>query len=444
MTDLLLRGGTLINEGGRTEQDILVRNGRIENIAPSLSPSANCKELDVSGKWILPGLIDDQVHFREPGLTHKACIHTESQAAVAGGVTTYFEMPNVSPPTLNMERIEEKCTIAKRDSLANYAFFLGASNENLEAVKSADPEKIAGVKVFMGSSTGNMLVDEEKVLEGIFRNAPTIIATHCEDTPMILANEEQAKMKYGEEVPFSEHGNIRSREACLKSSSMAVELAKRENAKLHVLHITTEEELKLFEAGNPRITAEACVHHLWFEDQSYTTLGSLIKCNPAIKKASDRDAIRKAVNDGRISILATDHAPHTWEEKQGTYFNAPSGLPLIQHTLLLMLEMCEQNCFSPELIVERACHAPARLFQVEERGYLREGYWADIVVVDPEGKTEVKDSQLFSKCGWSPFSHLTFTNSVETTIVSGQIAYHQGELNMECRGQRAEFSKERR
>ena len=444
MTDLLLRGGILINEGGRTEQDILIRNGRIENIGPSLSPSVNCKELDVSGKWILPGLIDDQVHFREPGLTHKACIHTESQAAVAGGVTTYFEMPNVSPPTLDMDRIEEKCAIAKRDSLANYAFFLGASNENLEAVKSADPEKIAGVKVFMGSSTGNMLVDEETVLEGIFRNSPTIIATHCEDTPMILANEEQAKIKYGEEVPFSEHGNIRSREACLKSSSMAVELAKRENAKLHVLHVTTEEELGLFEAGHSRITAEACVHHLWFEDQSYTTLGSLIKCNPAIKKASDRDAIRGAVNDGRISILATDHAPHTWEEKQGTYFNAPSGLPLIQHTLLLMLEMCEQNCFSPELIVERACHAPARLFQVEERGYLREGYWADIVVVDPTGKTQVKDSQLFSKCGWSPFSQATFTNSIETTIVSGKIAYHQGALNMDCRGLRAEFSKERR
>ena len=368
MTDLLLRGGTLINEGTRTEQDILVRNGRIENIGPSLSPASNCKELDVSGKWILPGLIDDQVHFREPGLTHKACIHTESQAAVAGGVTTYFEMPNVSPPTLDMQRIEEKCAIAKRDSLANYAFFLGASNENLEAVKSSDPSKIAGVKVFMGSSTGNMLVDEETVLEGIFRNSPTIIATHCEDTPMILANEEQARQKHGEEVPFSEHGIIRSREACLKSSSLAVELAKRENAKLHVLHITTQEELKLFESEHDRITAEACVHHLWFEDQSYTTLGSLIKCNPAIKKASDRDAIRQAVKDGRISILATDHAPHTWEEKQGTYFNAPSGLPLIQHTLLLMLEMCEHNCFSPELIVERACHAPARLFQVEDAG----------------------------------------------------------------------------
>ena len=444
MTDLLLHGGTLINEGCRTEQNILVHNGRIKKIDPFISPTPNCKELDVSGKLILPGLIDDQVHFREPGLTHKASIHSESQAAVVGGVTTYFEMPNVSPPTLDMERIEEKCAIAERDSLANYAFFLGASNENLEAVKSADPQKIAGVKVFMGSSTGDMLVDEETILEGIFRNAPTIIATHCEDTPMILANEERARMKYGEEVPFSEHGRIRSREACLKSSSMAVELANRENAKLHVLHITTEEELKLFEAGNSRITAEACVHHLWFEDQSYSTLGSLIKCNPAIKMASDRDAIRQAVKDGRISVLATDHAPHTLEEKQGTYFNAPSGLPLIQHTLLLMLEMCEQNCFSPELIVERACHAPARLFQVRERGYLREGYWADLVVVDPAEKTQVKDSPLFSKCGWSPFSHLTFTNLIETTIVSGQIAYHQGELKMDCRGQRAEFSKERR
>ena len=444
MTDLLLHGGTLINEGCRTEQNILVHNGRIKKIDRFISPTPNCKELDVSGKLILPGLIDDQVHFREPGLTHKASIHSESQAAVVGGVTTYFEMPNVSPPTLDMERIEEKCAIAERDSLANYAFFLGASNENLEAVKSADPQKIAGVKVFMGSSTGDMLVDEETILEGIFRNAPTIIATHCEDTPMILANEERARMKYGEEVPFSEHGRIRSREACLKSSSMAVELANRENAKLHVLHITTEDELKLFEAGNSRITAEACVHHLWFEDKSYSTLGSLIKCNPAIKMASDRDAIRQAVKDGRISVLATDHAPHTLEEKQGTYFNAPSGLPLIQHTLLLMLEMCEQNCFSPELIVERACHAPARLFQVRERGYLREGYWADLVVVDPAEKTQVKDSPLFSKCGWSPFSHLTFTNSIETTIVSGQIAYHRGELKMDCRGQRAEFSKERR
>ena len=441
--DLVVRGGTCMTPSGPIDTDVGIRNGQIVHLG-AIAVGEGTEDIDASGLHVLPGVIDSQVHFREPGLTPKASIHTESQAAVVGGVTTYFEMPNVSPPTLDMKRIEEKCVIAKRDSLANYAFFLGASNENLEAVKSADPQKIAGVKVFMGSSTGNMLVDEETILEGIFRNAPTIIATHCEDTPMILANEERARMKYGEEVPFSEHGRIRSREACLKSSSMAVELANRENAKLHVLHITTEEELKLFEPGNSRITAEACVHHLWFEDQSYCTLGSLIKCNPAIKMASDRDAIRQAVKDGRISILATDHAPHTWEEKQGTYFNAPSGLPLIQHTLLLMLEMCEQNSFSPELIVERACHAPARLFQVRERGYLREGYWADLVVVDPTEKTQVKDSPLFSKCGWSPFSHLTFTNLIETTIVSGQIAYHQGELKMDCRGQRAEFSKERR
>lgn len=444
MTDLLISGGTLVNEGQKTENDLLIRNGRIESIGPVMPKPANCQVIDATGKLVLPGLIDDQVHFREPGLTHKACIQTEAQAAVAGGVTTFFEMPNVSPPTLSMERIEEKCAIANQDSLANYAFFLGASNENLENVKSADPALIAGIKVFMGSSTGNMLVDEETVLEGIFQHAPTIIATHCEDTPMILENEKLARHKHGANVPFSEHGNIRSREACLKSSSMAVELAKREGAKLHVLHITTEEELQLFESGHDRITAEACVHHLWFEEQSYATLGSLIKCNPAIKKGSDRDAIRRAVVDGRISILATDHAPHTWEEKQGTYFNAPSGLPLLQHTLLLMLEMCEQKCFTLELIVERACHTPALLFQVEERGFLREGYWADVVVVNPEAKTSVKDTELFSKCGWSPFPHLTFTNSIETTIVSGQVAYHQGKLQMDCRGQRAQFSKNRR
>ena len=444
MTDLLITGGTLVNEGKRSHEDVLIHNGRIESIAPSISAPPQCKVIEANGKLILPGLIDDQVHFREPGLTHKACIHTESMAAVAGGVTTYFEMPNVSPPTLSMEKIEEKCAIANRDSLANYAFFLGASNENLENVKSAETSKIAGIKVFMGSSTGNMLVDEEKVLEGIFRNAPTIIATHCEDTPTILSNEEIARKKFGEDVPFSEHGNIRSREACIKSSSMAVELAKRENAKLHVLHITTEEELNLFEAGHERITAEACVHHLWFEELSYSTLGSLIKCNPAIKKASDRDAIRRAVRDGRISILATDHAPHTWDEKQGNYFSAPSGLPLIQHSLLLMLEMCEQECFSIETIVERACHAPARLFQVKERGFLREGYWADIVIVNPLQNTSVQESELYSKCQWSPFPHMTFTNSIETTIVSGEIAYQEGELNNACRGKRVNFSRQRR
>jgi dihydroorotase len=343
-----------------------------------------------------------------------------------------------------MARLEEKREIARRDSVANYAFFLGASNDNMEAVKSADPTKIAGVKVFMGSSTGNMLVDEEKVLEEIFRHAPTPIATHCEDTPTILENEQAARAKYGEKVPFSQHPLIRSREACLTSSTLAVELARKEDARLHVLHISTEEELDLFTPGDPRITAEACVHHMWFEESSYASLGSQIKCNPAIKKDSDRQAIRQAVADGRISVLATDHAPHTWEEKQGTYFSAPSGLPLVQHTLLLMLEMVKQKDFSLETLVERACHAPARIFDVIDRGYLREGYWADIVLVNPNEKTVVDQNELFSKCGWSPFAGETFSHRIERTIVSGKTAYQKGQVVDNCRGLAVEFAKVRR
>ena len=434
----------MISDGLKVEADILIKNGRIEQIAPSITPPQNAEQIDAAGQWILPGLIDDQVHFREPGLTHKACIATEARAAVAGGVTTFFEMPNVSPPSLDMARLEEKRDIARRESVANYAFFLGASNDNLEAVKSADPTKIAGIKVFMGSSTGNMLVDEETVLEQIFRHAPTTIATHCEDTRTILANEQAAREKYGEQVPFSEHPYIRSREACLQSSTFATELAKREDARLHVLHISTEEELSLFTPGDPRITAEACVHHMWFEESSYATLGSQIKCNPAIKKDSDRLAIRKAVADGRISVLATDHAPHTWEEKQGAYFSAPSGLPLVQHTLLLMLEMMKQNDFSIETLVERACHAPARIFDVLDRGHLREGYWADLVLVNPNADTVVDQTTLFSKCGWSPFAGETFSHRIERTIVSGKTAYHMGQVVENCRGLAVEFAKVRR
>jgi dihydroorotase len=445
MNDLLIAGGTIVNEGQASEQDVLVRQGRIERIGPAITPpSSACEIIDASGKLVLPGLIDDQVHFREPGLTHKACIRTESRAAVAGGVTTFFEMPNVSPPTLDMDRVEEKCAIAARDSLANYAFFLGASNENVEAIKAADPAKIAGIKVFMGSSTGNMLVDEEEILEKIFRHAPAIIATHCEHTPTILENEKLTRDKFGEEVPFSEHPNIRSRGACLRSSSLAVELAKREGAKLHVLHITTAEELELFTPGHEKITAEACVHHLWFEESSYEKLGSLIKCNPAIKTAQDRSAIRQGVADGRISILATDHAPHTWEEKQGTYFHAPAGLPLIQHSLLLMLEMVRDGCFPVETVVERACHAPARIFDVRERGFLREGYWADLVVVDPERETVVDESELFSQCNWSPFSGTRFSHSIDSTVVSGQLAYSMGKLMEDQPGMRVEFASQRR
>lgn len=444
MGDLLITGGTLISDGKQEQADLYLKNGRIKNIGPSLAHSGNARVIEAGGKWILPGLIDDQVHFREPGLTHKACIATEARAAVAGGVTSFFEMPNVSPPTLGLERLEEKRAIARQKSAANFAFFLGASNDNIEAVKAADPTRIAGVKVFMGSSTGNMLVDEEKALEQIFRHAPTTIATHCEDTPTILENERLAREKYGEKVPFWEHPNIRSREACLLSSTLATELAKREKARLHVLHISTEEELNLFTPGDSRITAEACVHHLWFEESSYTTLGSQIKCNPAIKQLSDREAVRKAVKDGRISVLATDHAPHTWEEKQGTYFHAPSGLPLVQHTLLLMLEMVKQNCFSIETMVERACHAPARIFDVIDRGHLREGYWADLVIVNPGTETVVNNTELYSKCAWSPFAGERFSHRIEQTLVSGISAYENGKVQEDCQGQAVEFAKDRR
>ncbi|MEL0004971.1 MAG: amidohydrolase family protein, partial [Opitutales bacterium] len=323
-------------------------------------------------------------------------------------------------------------------------FLLGAINENLEAVKSAATTRISGIKIFMGSSTGNMLVDEEAVLENIFRHAPTTIATHCEDTPTILANEEAAKKKYNNDAPLWEHPNIRSREACLKSSTLATELAKREKARLHFLHISTEEELNLFTPGDARITAEACVHHLWFEESSYATHGSRIKCNPAIKKESDRRAIREAVKDGRISVLATDHAPHTLEEKREPYFRAPSGLPLVQHTLLLMLEMVKQGCFSLETVVERACHAPARIFDVLDRGHIREGYWADLVIVDPRSRTAVRDTEIFSKCGWSPFDNERFSHRIDQTIVSGKTAYLNGKIRENCRGEAVEFASDRR
>lgn len=444
MSAFLITGGKIVNEGTVEEKDLLVKDGRIERLDDSISPSPGTEVVDAGGKLILPGLIDDQVHFREPGLTHKACIRTESRAAVAGGITTFFEMPNVSPPTLDMERLEEKCAIAAEDSLANYAFFLGASNENVEVIKAADPTKIAGIKIFMGSSTGNMLVDEEEVLEKIFRHAPATIATHCEHTPTILENEEKARRQFGDEVPFSKHPQIRSREACQRSSSLAVELAKREGARLHVLHITTEEELSLFQPGHDRITAEACVHHLWFEESSYERLGSQIKCNPAIKTEQDRTAIREAVRDGRISVLATDHAPHSWEEKQASYFKAPAGLPLAQHSLLLMLEMVRDGCFPIETVVERACHAPTRIFDVRERGFLREGYWADLVIVDPEKETVVDESILFSKCNWSPFSGTRFSHSIDLTMVSGLVAYSGGEPKGGQTGRRVEFASQRR
>ena len=448
MGSLLILGAKLVNEGTIEEQDVLVDSyGRISRIESDLSAVTADETIDAADHYLLPGLIDDQVHFREPGHTHKGTIASESRAAAAGGVTTFMEMPNVVPPTTSIERIRDKLAIAARDSAVNYSFYLGASNTNIEDVKTAPPEEIAGVKIFMGSSTGDMLVDDETALEEIFRHAPTPIATHCEHSPTILENEKAFRARLGEEVPFSAHPEIRSREACLRSSTFAVELARRNNARLHVLHITTAEELDLFDAGpvdGKRITAEACVHHLHFDDSSYATHGSLVKCNPAIKKPSDRQAIRNAVNDGRIDVIATDHAPHTLEEKDASYFQAPSGLPLAQHSLLILLELWRDGVFTLETIVERACHAPARLFEIQERGFLREGHWADIVLVDPHSETHVTPNTLQSKCGWSPFDGQSFRSRIAATIVSGQVVYRHGQVCDQVRGRQVVFAKERR
>ena len=448
MDEILILGARLVNESSIEEQDVLVdKFGRISKIGKDLSAQPAKEIIDAEGLFLLPGLIDDQVHFREPGLTQKGTIERESRAAAAGGVTTYMEMPNVNPPTTTIERLREKLSIAAKDSAVNYSFYLGGSNANLEEIKQAPADEIAGVKVFMGSSTGDMLVDDEKVLEQIFQYAPTPIATHCEDTPTILRNEQAFRARHGENVSFSEHPQIRSREACLQSSSMAVELAKRHDARLHVLHITTAEELELFETGpvqEKRITAEACVHHLHFDDSYYSELGSLIKCNPAIKTQEDRSAIRQAVKEGRIDVIATDHAPHTREEKDATYFKAPSGLPLLQHSLLILLELHKEGVFSLETITERACHAPAKLFGIRERGFIREGYWADLVLIDTNSETAVGPSDLQSKCGWSPFDGKRFSSSIETTIVSGKIAYRQGKVQNHLRGEQVTFEKNRR
>ena len=444
MTSLLITNAHVVNEGQIQQLDVFVANGRIEKVGADLSSLAADRVIDAQGKHLLPGMIDDQVHFREPGLTHKGEIATESAAAVAGGITSYFEMPNVNPLTINSAALEDKYERATRKSLANFAFYLGASNDNLEDIKSLDPKAACGIKVFMGASTGNMLVDKPEILEGIFANAPTIVVTHCEDTPMITANEEKYRQQYGEDVPMSCHPLIRSEEACYKSSSMAVSLAKQFNTRLHILHLTTEKELELLQAGdmkNKRITAEACVHHLFFSEDDYETKGALIKCNPAVKKASDRAALLQAVNNDLIDVVATDHAPHTWDEKQNPYFKAPSGLPLVQHALISMLEHYHSGIFSLEKIVQKVSHNVADLFQIHERGYIREGYWADLTLVDLNSPTVVDNQTLYSKCGWSPFAGYIFKSSIHTTIVNGEVAYENGQLNKDIRGKRLAFDR---
>ncbi|MEY4854911.1 MAG: hypothetical protein RIR32_1587 [Verrucomicrobiota bacterium] len=443
MPTVVLRNAAIINEGRRFHADVLIRDGRIERIGAVPAGAAYDQEYDLTGKLLVPGLIDDQVHFREPGLTHKACIASEARAAVAGGVTSFMEMPNTNPPAATLDELEKKYAIGAATSVANYSFFLGATNTNLEVVKSMDPRRICGVKVFMGSSTGDMLVDREATLEGIFRHSPAIILTHCEDTPRIKAAEAVAKAKWGEDVPAAEHPNLRDVEACYASSSLAAGLARRHDARLHILHITTAKELSLFSAAplkGKRLTAEACVHHLWFSDADYARLGHQIKCNPAIKTAADRDAVRAGVASGVIDVIATDHAPHTWEEKSQTYFKAPAGLPLIQHPLLILMDLARQGAFTLETAIQRACHAPAILFGVEQRGYIREGYWADLVVVDPAKPQPVTKAGLLYQCGWSPFEGRTFGSSIERTFVNGVCVYENGQVRPDApKGQRLTF-----
>jgi dihydroorotase len=440
----LIKNCRIVNEGKIFESDLLIHNGRIEKIAKDISVSG-AEIIDASGNFLLPGAIDDQVHFREPGLTHKGDIHTESRAAVAGGITSYMEMPNTVPNTLTQELLENKYKLASQKSLANYSFFMGVSNDNYEEVMKTNPRNVSGIKIFMGSSTGNMLVDNINVLEKIFGNSQLLIATHCEDEKIIRDNAEKARLQYGEDVPAEIHPVIRNAEACYRSSSFAVDLAKKKGARLHILHISTALETGLFEnktpRGEKRITAEACIHHLWFDDRDYKLLGNKIKWNPAVKTKNDRDEVLKAVVDGRIDVIATDHAPHTMEEKSNSYFNAASGGPMVQHALVAMLELFRQGKLTPELIADKMSHAVADIYKIKERGYIREGYFADVVLVDTNQPWTVTKENILYKCGWSPFEGLTFNSSITHTFVNGRIVYEKGKIIEDETGQRLLFNR---
>lgn len=438
----------LINEGREFEGDLRFENGRITRISAEIRPRADDKVIEAGGRWLLPGMIDDQVHFREPGMPHKGDIATESAAAVAGGLTTFMDMPNTSPPTLNAEALADKYQRAKGRAWGNYGFYLGASNDNLDDVRTLDPKTAPGIKVFMGASTGNMLVDNPDTLDAIFREAPTPIITHCEDTPTIDANMAAFQARYGDTLSAEQHPDIRSREACIKSTRLALSLARKHGTRLHVLHISTADELALFIPGplvhsdgaRKRITAETCVHFLRFDRGDYARLGNLIKCNPAIKDASDREALIKALADDVIDVLATDHAPHTLEEKSKPYAQAPSGLPLVQYALVAALELVHEQKLTAAQIVSKFAHAPARLFDVKERGFLREGYWADLVLVDDEAFT-VKREDVLSKCGWSPFEGTTFRSRIGATWVNGRMVWNGDHLVGTPGGQRLEFDR---
>lgn len=445
MPSILIKSAQIVNEGTTIAGDVYINHGRIEMIANEINHTAD-HVIDASGLHLLPGLIDDQVHFREPGLTYKADIWHESRAAVAGGTTSFMEMPNTVPNTLTQRLLQDKYDIASEKSLANYSFFMGAANDNLDEVLKTNPRDVCGIKIFMGSSTGNMLVDNQDTLEKIFAEAPTLIAVHCEDEATIRRNLEVFTEKYGEEglAPHM-HPQIRSAEACYLSSSKAVQLAQKHNARLHILHISTARETELFDTTKPlaekRITAEACIHHLWFSDADYAQKGNFIKWNPAVKTAQDREGILAAVLDGRIDVIATDHAPHTLEEKSRPYAQAPSGGPLVQHALQALLDMVKQGKLTLEQLVQKTAHNTATLFQIESRGYIREGYWADLVLVDLNRPYTVAKDNILSKCGWSPFEGHTFSATVAHTIVSGNLAYTDGRILEVGTGHRLLFNR---
>lgn len=448
-TGTLIVNARMVNEGRQFEGDLRIEDGRIARIAPEIKANPGEKVVDAQGRWLLPGMIDDQVHFREPGLTHKGDIATESAASVAGGTTTFMDMPNTRPPTLDADALEAKYAAAKGRAWANHGFYMGASNDNLDAIRRIDPLATPGVKVFMGASTGNMLVDDPEVLNGIFRETPVPIITHCEDTPTINANLARYKEKYGAQIPVRFHPEIRSREACIKSTRLAMSLARTHGTRLHVLHISTADELALFERGplvredgrRKQITAETCIHFLRFDSSDYERLGNLIKCNPAIKEPADREALIKALAEDVIDVLATDHAPHTLEEKAATdYEKAPGGLPLTQYALLAAIELVHEGRLGIEKVVQKLAHAPAQLFDVKERGFLREGYWADLAMIDDRALT-VRREDVLSKCGWSPFEGMNFRSRVRATWVNGKLVWNGEQLLGTPDGMRLEFAR---
>jgi dihydroorotase len=445
MKTTLIKNANIVNEGKVFEGDVLIKGQFIERIDRNIAATGAEHVIDAAGKYLLPGVIDDQVHFREPGLTHKGNIQTEAKAAVAGGVTSFMEMPNTNPPAFTQALLEDKYAIAARTSLANYSFFIGASNDNIEEVMRTDLTKVCGLKMFMGSSTGNLLVDNPATIEGFFSRFPGLIAAHCEDEPTIRANTALYKERYGDDVPIECHPEIRSEEACYKSSSFAVNLAKKHGTRFHVLHISTARETSLFDNTIPlekkKITAEACVHHLWFNDADYKRLGTLLKWNPAVKTAHDQQEIFKAVLDDRIDIIATDHAPHLLEEKNNKYFQAPSGGPLVQHSLVAMLEFYHQRKISLEKIVQKMCHNPAIMFQIANRGFIREGYFADLVLADLSRAWTVQKENILSKCGWSPLEGTTFHSAVTHTLVSGHLVYANSVFDESKTGERLTFNR---